>query len=150
VDKIFEHTGGENFPLLVSALSPGETLAFFGATGKGLKGEYKGDVLPRRRRFVWTRAGVWMRQKQVLFRRAKPAAIFDELGLPPEGGCSSGERTAPRGNSWRPPGCATAEVVCDRLRDAEKARNRDLSRMGVPPTRILDRDGFSSPKICRR
>jgi len=37
VDKIFEHTGGENFPLLISTLSPGGTLAFFGATGRDSK-----------------------------------------------------------------------------------------------------------------
>ena len=83
VDKIFEHTGGENFPLLISALSPGGTLAFFGATGKGLKGEYKETFFHDGRRFVMDARWVWMRQKQVLFRRAKPAAIFDELALPP-------------------------------------------------------------------
>jgi len=99
VDKIFEHTGGENFPLLISALSPGGTLAFFGATGKGLKGEYKETFFLDGRRFVMDARWVWMRQKQVLFRRAKPAAIFDELGLPPGGGSSSGERTEKRGSS---------------------------------------------------
>jgi len=83
VDKIFEHTGGENFPLLVSALAPGGTLAFFGATGKGLKGEYKETFFHDGRRFVMDARWVWMRQKQVLFRRAKPSAIFDEIGLPP-------------------------------------------------------------------
>ena len=41
VSKIFEHTGGTNFPLLVPALSENGTPAFFGATGDRLKGEYK-------------------------------------------------------------------------------------------------------------
>ena len=41
VDRVFEHTGGRNFPLLVSALAEDGALAFFGATGKGFKGEYR-------------------------------------------------------------------------------------------------------------
>ncbi|HSL91649.1 MAG TPA: hypothetical protein VK863_03290, partial [Candidatus Limnocylindrales bacterium] len=52
VDAIFEHTGGANFPLLVSALSENGRLAFFGATGAGLRGEYKETFFYRGRRFV--------------------------------------------------------------------------------------------------
>ena len=145
VDKIFEHTGGENFPLLVSALSPGGTLAFFGATGKGLKGEYKETFFHDGRRFVMDARWVWMRQKQVLFRRAKPAAIFDELGLPP------GRRVLVWGadRSAREFVAAararTAEVAVIASATREKRGIAELSRMGVPPTHILDRDGFSLP-----
>ncbi len=146
VDKIFEHTGGENFPLLISALSPGGTLAFFGATGKGLKGEYKETFFHDGRRFVMDARWVWMRQKQVLFRRAKPAAIFDELGLPPGRrvlvwGADSFARefvAAARARS--------AEVVVIASATREKRGIAQLSRMGVPPTHVLDRDGFSLPE----
>jgi len=145
VDKIFEHTGGENFPLLVSALSPGGTLAFFGATGKGLKGEYKETFFHDGRRFVMDARWVWMRQKQVLFRRAKPGAIFDELGLPPGRrvlvwGADSEAREFVAAARAR-----TAEVVVIASATREKRGIADLSRMGVPPTHILDRDGFSLP-----
>lgn len=146
VDKIFEHTGGENFPLLISALSPGGTLAFFGATGKGLKGEYKETFFHDGRRFVMDARWVWMRQKQVLFRRAKPAAIFDELGLPPGRrvlvwGADSEAREFVAAARAR-----TAEVVVIASATREKRGIAELSRMGVPPTHILDRDGFSLPE----
>ena len=68
VDKIFEHTGGRNFPLLISALADGGRLAFFGATGSGLKGEYKETFFYGTRRFVLDARWVWMRQKQIIFR----------------------------------------------------------------------------------
>ncbi|MCR4309386.1 MAG: SDR family NAD(P)-dependent oxidoreductase [Deltaproteobacteria bacterium] len=146
VDKIFEHTGGENFPLLISTLSPGGTLAFFGATGKGLKGEYKETFFHDGRRFVMDARWVWMRQKQVLFRRAKPAAIFDELGLPPGRrvlvwGADSSAREFVAAARAR-----TAEVVVIASVTREKRGIAELSRMGVPPTHILDRDGFSLPE----
>jgi len=146
VDKIFEHTGGENFPLLVSALSPGGTLAFFGATGKGLKGEYMETFFHDGRRFVMDARWVWMRQKQVLFRRAKPAAIFDELGLPPGRrvlvwGADRAAREFVAAARAR-----TAEVVVIASATREKRGIAELSRMGVPPTHILDRDGFSLPE----
>ncbi|MFA5808154.1 MAG: SDR family NAD(P)-dependent oxidoreductase, partial [bacterium] len=146
VDKIFEHTGGENFPLLISALSPGGTLAFFGATGKGLKGEYKETFFHDGRRFVMDARWVWMRQKQVLFRRGKPAAIFDELGLPPGRrvlvwGADSEAREFVAAALAR-----TAEVVVIASATREKRGIAELSRMGVPPTHILDRDGLSLPE----
>ena len=88
---------------------------------------------------------VWMRQKQVLFRRAKPSAIFDELGLPPGRrvlvwGADKGARefvAAARARS--------AEVAVIASAKREKRGIAELSRMGVPPTHILDRDGFSLP-----
>jgi len=146
VDKIFEHTGGENFPLLISVLSPGGTLAFFGATGKGLKGEYKETFFHDGRRFVMDARWVWMRQKQVLFRRAKPAGIFDELALPPGRrvlvwGADSEAREFVAAARAR-----TAEVVVIASATREKRGIAELSRMGVPPTHILDRDGFSLPE----
>ncbi|MGA8752576.1 SDR family NAD(P)-dependent oxidoreductase [Candidatus Deferrimicrobium sp.] len=146
VDKIFEHTGGENFPLLISALSPGGTLAFFGATGKGMKGEYKETFFHGGRRFVMDARWVWMRQKQVLFRRAKPASIFDELGLPP------GRRVLVWGADREArkfvaaARARTAEVVVLASATREKRGIAELSRMGVPPTHILDRDAFSFPE----
>ncbi|MGE5283861.1 MAG: SDR family NAD(P)-dependent oxidoreductase [Actinomycetota bacterium] len=145
VDKIFEHTGGENFPLLISALSPGGTLAFFGATGKGLKGEYKETFFHDGRRFVMDARWVWMRQKQVLFRRGKPAAIFDELALPPGRRVLvwGADRTAREFVAAAQ--ARSAEVVVIASAAREKRGIADLSRMGVPPTRILDRDGFSLP-----
>ena len=146
VDGIFEHTGGENFPLLVSALSPGGALAFFGATGKGLKGEYKETFFHDGRRFTMDARWVWMRQKQVLFRRASPAAIFDELALPPGRrvlvwGADSEARkfvAAARARS--------AEVVVIASATREKRGIAELIRAGVPPTHVLDRDGFSLPE----
>ena len=83
MDKVFEHTGGENFPLLISALVPGGTLAFFGATGKGLRGEYKETFFYEGRRFVLDARWVWMRQKQILFRRGSAEHILEAAGLPP-------------------------------------------------------------------
>ncbi|MBV5323284.1 zinc-binding alcohol dehydrogenase family protein, partial [bacterium] len=53
VDKVFEHTGGRNFPLLVSALADDGHLAFFGATGSGIKGEYKETFFYGKTRYVF-------------------------------------------------------------------------------------------------
>ena len=83
VDKIFEHTGGRNFPLLVSVLAEGGVLAFFGATGSGLKGEYKNTFFYDGHRCVMDARWVWMRQKQVIFRNASAAEILSEIRLPP-------------------------------------------------------------------
>lgn len=146
VDKVFEHTGGGNFPLLVSALAPGGTLAFFGATGKGLKGEYKETFYYEGRRFVLDARWVWMRQKQVLFRRAKASAIFDEIGLPPGRrvlvwGADRSAREFVQAARAR-----SAEVVVIASRSREKRGIAELARMGVPPSRILDRDGFVLPE----
>ena len=151
VDKIFEHTGGENFPLLVSALAPGGTLAFFGATGKGLKGEYKETFFHDGRRFVMDARWVWMRQKQVLFRRAKPSAIFDELGLPP------GRRVLVWGADRSREGVRGGGAGAlrggrrDRLRDAREARDRRTLQDGGAadphprPRRVLPPRGDAGP-----
>jgi len=87
VDKVFEHTGGLNFPLLISVIADGGCLAFFGATGQGLKGEYKETFFHDQRRFVMDARWVWMRQKQVVFSSKSPREIFTAIGLPP-GSCS--------------------------------------------------------------
>lgn len=146
VDKIFEHTGGGNFPLLVSVLSPGGTLAFFGATGKGMKGEYKETFFHDDRRFVMDARWVWMRQKQILFRRAKPAAVFEELRLPP------GRRVLVWGadRSAREFVAAaralSAEVVVIASATRERRGIAELARLGIPDSHILDRDGFHLPE----
>ena len=111
-----------------------------------MKGEYKETFFHDGRRFVMDARWVWMRQKQVLFRRAKPAAIFDELGLPP------GRRVLVWGadRSAREFVAAararSAEVVVIASATREKRGIAELSRMGIPPTHILDRDGFSLPE----
>ena len=145
VDKVFEHTGGENFPLLVSVLSPGGTLAFFGATGKGLKGEYKETFFHDGRRFVMDARWVWMRQKQVLFRRGKPAAIFDEIGLPPGRRVIVWGADRPAREFAAAAQALAAEVAVIASATREKRGIAELSRMGVPPTHILDRDKFALP-----
>jgi len=146
VDKVFEHTGGENFPLLVSVLAPGGALAFFGATGKGLKGEYRETFFHDERRFVMDARWVWMRQKQVLFRSSRPAAIFDEIGLPPGRrvlvwGADRSAREFVRAALQR-----SAEVVVIASASAERRGISALRRAGIPPSSILDRDGFTLPE----
>ena len=145
VDKVFEHTGGENFPLLVSVLAPGGSLAFFGATGRGLKGEYKETFFYEGRRFVMDARWVWMRQKQVLFRSGKPGEMFDEVGLPPGRrvlvwGADRSAREFVRAAQAR-----TAEVVVVASRSREKRGLAELGRMGIPPSRVIDRDGLTLP-----
>jgi enoyl-CoA hydratase len=144
-DKIFEHTGGENFPLLVSALASGGTLAFFGATGRGLKGEYKETFFHDRHRFVMDARWVWMRQKQVLFRRASADAIFNEIGLLP----------ARKVLVWGADLLAREFVSAAKSRSAQVAVIASYSRetadiaalraLGVEPERIVDRDQFVFP-----
>ncbi len=146
VDKIFEHTGGNNFPLLVSALSKDGVLDFFGATGKGLKGEYRETFFHDGRRFVFDARWVWMRQKQILFRSAGPDAIFDEIGLLP----------GRRGMVWGADAYARDFVRAARARgadvavvasfDREKQGIEALRRMGVPDSCLLDRDAFTLPE----
>jgi hypothetical protein len=80
---VFEHTGGLNFPLLASVIAENGRLAFFGATGQGLKGEYKETFFHDKRRFVMDARWVWMRQKQVVFSSKKPRDIFTDIGLLP-------------------------------------------------------------------
>lgn len=145
VDKVFEHTGGDNFPLLVSALADGGALAFFGATGKGLKGEYRETFFHEGARLVFDARWVWMRQKQVLFRKKPPEAIFDEIGLPP----------GRRGMVWGADAYARrfvraalsrgSEVAVVASRTREKRGIAELVRMGVSEAGIIDRDALDIP-----
>jgi enoyl-CoA hydratase len=143
VDKIFEHTGGRNFPLLVSALAENGRLAFFGATGQGLKGEYKETFYYDQRRFALDARWVWMRQKQVLFRNRAPLDIFAEIQLP------IGRRGLIWGADAYARGFAKAAlerraelaVIASLSRDMEGIR--ELNRLGVSDARIIDRDRFT-------
>jgi enoyl-CoA hydratase len=146
VDAVFEHTGGAIFPLLVSVLSEKGRLAFFGATGAGLRGEYKETFFYRGRRFTMDARWVWMRQKQILFRKGNPDAIFEEIGLPPGrrgliwGADAYARKFARAALSRR------AEIAVVASGKREKRGIAELRRMGVPPKNILDRDGFSFPE----
>ena len=145
VDKVFEHTGGDNFPLLVSALAKDGALDLFGATGKGLKGEYRETFFYDGRRFCFDARWVWMRQKQILIRRGSPDEIFDEIGLLP-GRCAM---------VWGADASARAFVRAALSRGAEvavvasAAREQKgieaLRRMGTPEARILDQDALTLP-----
>ena len=142
VDKIFEHTGGVNFPLLVSALSPEGALAFFGATGSGLKGEYKETFFYDGRRFVMDARWVWMRQKQILFRNAPADEILSEIDLLP----------GKRGLVWgadeyaldfvRAALARSADLVVIASRSTEAEGIEELIRLGLDPGSIIDRDQF--------
>ncbi len=145
VDKIFEHTGALNFPLLTSALSPGGDLAFFGATGKGLKGEYRETFFYEGRRFVFDARWVWMRQKQILFRKAVPDAIFSEIGLLPGRrgliwGADAYSRAFARAALAR-----GAELAIVASPASERKGLAALRRMGIPPSRVIDRDSLNLP-----
>jgi enoyl-CoA hydratase len=145
VDKIFEHTGGRNFPLLVSALAENGRLAFFGATGGGIKGEYKETFFCGDRRLVLDARWVWMRQKQVLIRTRSPRDIFSEIGLPP----------GRKGLIWGADADALdfaraalerrAEIGIIASRATEQAGLQELRQMGIPESRVIDRDRFNLP-----
>jgi len=146
VDKIFEHTGAVNFPLLVSALSRNGSLAFFGATGKGLKGEYKETFFYEGRRFVFDARWVWMRQKQILFRKGTPDAIFAEIGLlPGRRGLIWGADTYSRSFA-RAALARGAELAIVASRSREKKGIASLRRIGIPSSRVIDRDGMRLPE----
>ena len=146
VDKIFEHTGGRNFPLLVSALAEGGTLAFFGATGGGLKGEYKETFFYDGRRFVLDARWVWMRQKQIIFRTSSPREIFSEIRLLP----------GRKGLIWGADTYALsfaqaalerrAELAVIASRTGEAAGIAELIRLGIPGSHIIDRDNLALPE----
>ena len=145
VDKIFEHTGGLNFPLLVSALKDNGRLAFFGATGKGMKGEYKETFFYDGKRFVLDARWAWMRQKQIVFRKSQPEAIFSEIGLLP----------GRKGLIWGADAYAMAfakaalarkaEIAVIASRTKEKEGIAALERIGVPASNVIDRDGLDLP-----
>ena len=142
IDKVFEHTGGTNFPLLVSVLAENGSLAFFGATGSGLKGEYKETFFYNGRRFVMDARWVWMRQKQVIFRTGPAREIFSEIGLAP----------GKKGLVWGADEYAqefvkaalerSAELVVIASQSREASGIEQLLRLGVAPTRIIDLDRF--------
>lgn len=142
VDKIFEHTGGTNFPLLVSALSKNGSLAFFGATGSGLKGEYKETFYYDKRRFVMDARWVWMRQKQLIFRNQPADMIFAEIALAP----------GKKGLVWGTDAYArefvqaaldrSAELVVIASRRNEAEGIEKLLQLGVDADNIIDRDQF--------
>lgn len=142
VDKIFEHTGGRNFPLLVSVLAEGGSLVFFGATGQGLKGEYKETFFYDRRRFVMDARWVWMRQKQVIFRRAPAREILAEIGLLPgrKGLVWGADAYALEFVEAALERRADLAVIASRTREAEGLRA--LERLGVAGRQIIDRDLF--------
>ncbi len=143
VDGVFEHTGGENFPLLASVLAEGGALAFFGATGRGLKGEYKETFFVGGQRRVLDARWVWMRQKQVLYRTAPADRILAEIGLLP----------GRRGLIWGADAHARefARAALDRQADlavlASRSSEADgiaqLVDDGVEPDRIIDLDRFT-------
>lgn len=145
VDRVFEHTGGRNFPLLVSVLAEGGRLAFFGATGGGVKGEYKETFFCGEQRLVLDARWVWMRQKQLLIRTGSPREIFSEIGLPP----------GRRGLIWGADAYALAfagaalergaQIAVIASRTAEPAGLEQLRRMGVPDAAVIDRDRFDLP-----
>ena len=142
VDKIFEHTGGANFPLLVSVLAPNGKLAFFGATGRGIKGEYKETFFYDRKRFVMDARWVWMRQKQILFRQGSPREIFSEIGLPPgrKGLIWGADEYAREFAAEALRRGAEIAVVASRSRELEGLA--ELARIGVAESQIIDRDLF--------
>ena len=145
VDKIFEHTGALNFPLLVSVLSKNGSLVFFGATGKGLKGEYKETFFCNGARFVFDARWVWMRQKQVLFRKSAPEAIFAEIGLPPgRKGLIWGADAYSRGFA-RAALARGTELAFVASHSSEEKGISSLRRMGIPRSRVIDRDGMQFP-----
>lgn len=142
VDAVFEHTGGENFPLLASVLGDGGALAFFGATGRGLKGEYKETFFVGGQRRVLDARWVWMRQKQVLFRSGPADRVLAEIGLLP----------GRRGLIWGADAEALeyARAALDRKADLAVLASRtseaegiaELAALGVGPERIIDLDRF--------
>jgi enoyl-CoA hydratase len=145
VDRIFEHTGGRNFPLLVSVLAENGRLAFFGATGQGMKGEYKESFFYGGRRFVMDARWVWMRQKQVIFRNQTPREIFTEIRLP----------AGRNGLIWGADGFALdfaraalerqARLAVVASRSREAAGIRDMQTLGIADSQIIDRDRFALP-----
>jgi len=146
VDRIFEHTGGRNFPLLVSVLAENGRLAFFGATGQGMKGEYKESFFYGGRRFVMDARWVWMRQKQVIFRSQTPREIFTEIRLP----------AGRNGLIWGADGYALdfaraalerqARLAVVASRSRETAGIREMQALGIADSQIIDRDRFVLPE----
>ena len=142
VDKIFEHTGGMNFPLLVSSLAENGCLAFFGATGSGLKGEYKETFFYDNQRLVMDARWVWMRQKQLILRTCSAAEMLSEIQLLP----------GKKGLIWGADNYAqefvkaalnrSSELVVIASEQHESQGISELLQLGVKPGNIIDRDQF--------
>ncbi|MEW6188070.1 MAG: enoyl-CoA hydratase-related protein [Thermodesulfobacteriota bacterium] len=146
VDKVFEHTGGANFPLLVSCLNPGGRLAFFGATGQGLKGEYKETFFYEGRRLVMDARWVWMRQKQVLFRSGSAERILKDAGLFPGRRVLVWGADAYAQSFIRAAFNRSAEVAVIASRTKEEKGVKQVIRLGVRPDHILNREDFLLPE----
>lgn len=146
VDTVFEHTGGLNFPLLASVLAPNGRLAFFGATGQGMKGEYKETFFYDRRRFVMDARWVWMRQKQVIFSSKTPQDIFSDIGLLP------GRRGLIWGTDAYAVDFAKAALqrgaslafVASHTKEAQGIQA--LKQLGIPDGAFIDRDQLTFPE----
>ena len=142
VDKVFEHTGGLNFPLLASVLSDNGRLGFFGATGRGLKGEYKETFFYDKHRFVLDARWVWMRQKQVVFSNKTPQGILTSVGLLP----------GRKGLIWGADDYALEFAKAALTRGANLAIIASVSKeqsginamrdLGISDSSIIDRDQF--------
>src|SRR5665648_56758 len=145
LDAVFEHTGARNFPLLISALRPGGRLAFFGATGSGVKGEYRHTFAYQGHRLVFDARYVWMRQKQLLFSSEDPAQILTQIALPPGRrvlvwGADAHAREFAKAALAR-----SADVAVIASRQTEAPGIAALLELGVPEEAILDRDRFQLP-----
>ena len=146
VDKIFEHTGGRNYPLLVSVLSDQGILAFFGATGQGIKGEYKETFFYDKKRFMLDARWVWMRQKQVLFRSSTADEIFSEIPLLPGRkiliwGADSYSLAFARAALAR-----GGQLAVIASRSKEVAGIAELKELGLMEDRFIDRDQLEIPQ----
>ncbi len=143
VDKIFEHTGGANFPLLVSTLAENGALAFFGATGSGVKGEYKETFFHAGRRFVMDARWVWMRQKQLLIRNKTAEQIFSEIALLPgkKGLIWGADAYAQEFAKAALERSAELVIIASHKNDAEGILQ--LLKLGVNQCNIIDRDLFT-------
>lgn len=146
VDKIFEHTGGRNFPLLVSVLSEKGILAFFGATGQGIKGEYKETFYYDKKRFMLDARWVWMRQKQVWFRSGTADEIFAEIPLLPGRkiliwGADSYSLSFARAALAR-----GGQLAVIASRSEEAAGIEELKELGLTNDSFIDRDQLEIPQ----
>ena len=115
---------------------------FFGATGSGLKGEYKETFYYDGQRFVMDARWVWMRQKQLIFRNQSADRIFSETLLAP----------GKKGLIWGADAYAqefakaaldrSAELVVIASRTNEAEGIEKLLQLGIAPRNIIDLDRF--------
>lgn len=146
VDKIFEHTGGRNYPLLVSVLSEQGILAFFGATGQGIKGEYKESFFYDKKRFMLDARWVWMRQKQVLFRSSTPGEIFSEIPLLPGRKILIWGADSYGLNFARAALARGGQLAVIASQSKEAAGIAELKELGLTEDSFIDRDQLEIPQ----